>query len=145
MALFEALCRDELQNPQLYCFYHTGNDNDYWLQLGPVRTEVLYENPRIVQFYEVVHDSEIEYIKSISRDIMDRSMVREKSLLVKTHERNILYLRISWESQVGIKNFALKYSTLHKCINLLRLSASRWIKDADFPIIDNLRRGFPLA
>ena len=97
MALFEALCRDEIQNPQLHCYYHTGNDNDYWLQLGPVRTEVLYENPRIVQFYEVVHDSEMEYIKSISRDIMDRSMVREKSLLVKTHERNILYLTISWD------------------------------------------------
>ena len=108
VAIYEALCREEVQNPQLYCYYHTGDRNDYWLQLGPVRTEVLYENPRIVQFYDVVHDFEIEHIKSISRDMMDRSMVQDKGVGAKTRERKVL-LKIFNDFKIEnsrIKNFS---------------------------------------
>ena len=93
--LYEALCREEIPNPQLYCFYHAGNENDYWLLLGPVRTEVLYENPRIVQFYDVVHNSEIDHIKSISKNMMDRSMVADEGSGEgsKSHERNVLHTK----------------------------------------------------
>ena len=86
---YEALCREEVKQPELYCFYHTGSLDDYWLLLGPVRTEVLNENPRIVRFYEVMHDWEIEHIRSISQNVMERSQVLDKGGRAKSYERNI--------------------------------------------------------
>lgn len=73
----------------MYCFYHTGSQDDYWLLLGPVRTEVLNENPRIVRFYEVIHDWEIEHIRTISQNVMERSQVLDKGERAKSYERNV--------------------------------------------------------
>ena len=91
---YEALCREEVKQPELYCFYHTGSQDDYWLLLGPVRTEVLNENPRIVRFYEVMHDWEIEHIRSISQNVMERSQVLDKGGRAKSYERNVFKLTI---------------------------------------------------
>ena len=86
---YEALCREEVKQPELYCYYHTGSQDDYWLLLGPVRTEVLNENPRIVRFYEVIHDWEIDHIRSISQNVMERSQVLDKGGRAKSYERNV--------------------------------------------------------
>ena len=87
---YEALCRYEVKQPDLYCYYHVGND-DYWLLLGPVKTEVLNENPRILRFYEVMHNWEIEYIRRISHNVMERSEVqgenKNSQIGAKSNER----------------------------------------------------------
>ena len=91
---YEALCREEVKQPELYCYYHTGSQDDYWLLLGPVRTEVLNENPRIVRFYEVIHDWEIEHIRSISQNVMERSQVLDKGARAKSYERKVFQRHI---------------------------------------------------
>ena len=53
---YERLCRGEFNHVDqtLYCFYYSGNTEDnYFLQLGPVRTEVLSQSPHIVRFHDV--------------------------------------------------------------------------------------------
>ena len=95
---YEALCREEVKQPELYCYYHTGSQDDYWLRLGPVRTEVLNENPRIVRFYEVIHDWEIKHIRSISQNVMERSQVLDKGARAKSYESKVFHIHILYMS-----------------------------------------------
>ena len=50
---YEKLCRGEVKKSEdLTCFYYKGNDN-FYLQLGPVKTEILNHSPHIVRFHDV--------------------------------------------------------------------------------------------
>ena len=77
---------------------------------GPVRPEVLNENPRIVRFYEVMHDWEIEHIRSISQNVMERSQVLDKGGRAKSYERNVfqnrqkIWSQQNWHRQMVSKN-----------------------------------------
>ena len=58
-----------------HCFYYNGNDP--YLQYGPIKAEILSDEPRIVQFYDIISDTEIEKIKSLSRKILQPSQLRD--------------------------------------------------------------------
>ena len=58
-----------------HCFYYDGKDP--FLQIGPVKAEILSDEPRIVQFYEIISDTEIEKIKSLSRKMLQPSQLRD--------------------------------------------------------------------
>ena len=76
---------------------------------GPVRTEVLNENPRIVRFYEVMHDWEIEHIRSISQNVMERSQVLDKGGRAKSYERNVFQNRQKYgPNKIGIGKWLVK-------------------------------------
>ena len=73
---YEKLCRGEFTVPDgLFCFYYTGSKDNFFLQLGPVKTEVLYHSPHIVRFYEVYNDDEIEHIKAAALELLNRATV----------------------------------------------------------------------
>ena len=57
------------------CFYYDGNDP--FLQIGPIKAEILSDEPRIVQFYDIISDSEIEMIKTLSRKMLQPSQLRD--------------------------------------------------------------------
>ena len=75
-AKYEQLCRGEFPKPTgLHCFYYHGKSDNFFLQLGPVKTEVLYNSPHIVRFYDVYSDAEIEHIKSVAITQLNRATV----------------------------------------------------------------------
>ena len=52
--IYESLCRGETDQPEgLICYYHHGKPDNYYLQLGPVKTEELFKAPYVVRFLEV--------------------------------------------------------------------------------------------
>ena len=52
--IYESLCRGETDQPEgLICYYHHGKPDNYYLQLGPVRTEELFKSPYVVRFLDV--------------------------------------------------------------------------------------------
>ena len=57
------------------CFYYDGNDP--FLQFGPIKAEILSDAPRIVQFYDIISDTEIERIKTLSRKMLQPSQLRD--------------------------------------------------------------------
>ena len=85
---------------------------------GPVRTEVLNENPRIVRFYEVMHDWEIEHIRSISQNVMERSQVLDKGGRAKSYERNVFQNRqkIMVPKKLALAVYSLIYFQIHLCM-----------------------------
>lgn len=76
-ALYEQLCRGEFTTPDgLYCFYYSGHSKDnFFLQLGPVKTEILNHSPHIVRFYDVYTDDEIDHIKAAALELLNRATV----------------------------------------------------------------------
>ena len=58
-----------------HCFYFNGSDP--YLQFGPIKAEILSDEPRIVQFYDIISDNEIEKIKSLSRKMLRPSQLRD--------------------------------------------------------------------
>lgn len=47
------------------CFYSTSGGNPI-LILAPVKVEVIYKDPDIVMFHDVISDKEIEIIKELA-------------------------------------------------------------------------------
>ena len=69
----EKLCRTIESGPDLYCFYNHGPVNDFYLLLGPLKTEVLYEDPYIVRYYDVINESEIRWIRNATQNGLRRA------------------------------------------------------------------------
>ncbi|KAG8197754.1 hypothetical protein JTE90_006800 [Oedothorax gibbosus] len=73
--LYEQLCRKSISNfleqQNLYCEYYT-NKNPYYI-LQPIKREIVFENPFIVIFHDVVSDREIEIIKFLAQPRLERS------------------------------------------------------------------------
>lgn len=66
---------EELQK-DLFCFYQTNWDPYFYI--NPVKTEVLSEDPVVVQVYEFVNNEALNMIKDIADKTMKRSGVISK-------------------------------------------------------------------
>ena len=68
----ERLCRAVETGPELYCFYNHGREEDFNFQWAPLKTEVLYEDPYIVRYYDVVSENEIKWIRNATQYGLNR-------------------------------------------------------------------------
>lgn len=94
---YEALCRGEMDIPteissKLICRYLT--ENHPFLKIAPIKMEMMYLNPDIVLFYDVLSDNEIETIKEMARPRFKRAVVHDP----KTGELIPAHYRISKSS-----------------------------------------------
>ena len=77
---YERLCReptvypDEIK-PQLKCFYWHGKHMDSSIVWAPIKTEILYPDPLVVQFYDIISDDESEQIRKFATRQLKRSVV----------------------------------------------------------------------
>lgn len=67
---YEMLCRGEQLMPaevesQLQCHYVTNNQPFYFIQ--PLKMEVAYLDPKIVVYYDVISEGEIETVKRLGQ------------------------------------------------------------------------------
>ena len=91
---YERQCRGEgvgvpkELHSQLTCFYHHGR-LDNVLAWAPVKTEILYPNPLIVQFYDVISDAESELVRNLANAELKRATIRDPAtgLLTTAHYR----------------------------------------------------------
>ena len=68
---YESLCRlDTKFSPEvakeLFCYYWTG-ENNWYLKLGPIKAETLWNTPEVTRFYEIVTEKEVEAINSLGK------------------------------------------------------------------------------
>lgn len=66
-ARYEALCRGEEQKVvrNLKCRnYHGG---DPYLRIRPVKEELVYEDPKIWIYYDIISDKELDVVKKLAR------------------------------------------------------------------------------
>ncbi|XP_055381335.1 uncharacterized protein LOC129611935 [Condylostylus longicornis] len=91
-------CRGEVEKPskllrKLYCTYKSHGHP--FLKLAPIKVEIQYIDPPIAVFHDVVYDSEIEIIQSLSTDLLSRATIWsiEKSRPVHSEQRTGKY---SW-------------------------------------------------
>ena len=76
---YERLCReptvypDEIK-PQLKCFYWHGKHMDSSIVWAPIKTEILYPDPLVVQFYDIISDDESEQIRNFATRQLKRSV-----------------------------------------------------------------------
>ncbi|KAF8571115.1 hypothetical protein P879_00162 [Paragonimus westermani] len=75
---YQALCRGEILFPMppsntIYCQYSVPHP---YYKIGPVKEEILYPNPKIVMWYEVIHPSEIERIQKLASPRLRRATVK---------------------------------------------------------------------
>ena len=68
----ERLCRSIETGPALYCFYNHGREDDFNFVWAPLKTEVLFEDPYIVRYYDVVSENEIKWIRNATRYGLNR-------------------------------------------------------------------------
>ena len=92
---YESLCRGEGGHPELHCFYYTGQTDNYYLKLGPVKAELLFESPYVVRFYNVYSEYEMEYVKNKAYNQLNRATVFDPA----THKLvNAGKTRLDWNS-----------------------------------------------
>ncbi|XP_026752045.1 prolyl 4-hydroxylase subunit alpha-2-like isoform X1 [Galleria mellonella] len=77
---YEALCRGDMRLPSyftkdLHCRYLT--ENHPFLILARVKMEIIYLNPDVVVFHDVLSDDEIEYIKTLAKPRFKRAVVHD--------------------------------------------------------------------
>ncbi|XP_049867834.1 prolyl 4-hydroxylase subunit alpha-1 isoform X2 [Pectinophora gossypiella] len=89
---YEALCRGEMEIPneiakRLTCRYLT--ENHPYLKLAPIKSEQRYIDPDVYVFYDVISDSEIEYIQELAKPRFKRAVVHDPKTgeLVPAHYR----------------------------------------------------------
>ena len=66
--IYQAICRGEQLFPpppadQIYCRYTVPHP---YYKIGPVKEEILYPDPRVVMWYDVIHPSEIARIQALA-------------------------------------------------------------------------------
>ncbi|XP_077482022.1 prolyl 4-hydroxylase subunit alpha-1-like isoform X2 [Stigmatopora argus] len=80
-AVYEQLCRGESvkltarKQSRLFCRYHDNHGHPSLL-IGPVKEEDLWDQPRIVRYYDMVTDSDIKMIKESAKPNLIRSEVQ---------------------------------------------------------------------
>nr|XP_039259426.1 prolyl 4-hydroxylase subunit alpha-2-like [Styela clava] len=67
--LYRELCNEEIVQKPKKCYLWTQNKN-YWFVFQPVKTEILNYSPRIIRFYDVARDFEIDSVIKISKSIL---------------------------------------------------------------------------
>ncbi|KAM3964090.1 prolyl 4-hydroxylase subunit alpha-1 isoform 2-T3 [Aphomia sociella] len=77
---YEALCRGDMHLPtnftkDLHCRYLT--ENHPFLKLARVKMEIIYLNPDVVVFHDVMNDDEIEYVKTLAKPRFKRAVVHD--------------------------------------------------------------------
>ena len=70
---YESLCRlNNKIKPEialhLYCYYWSG-ENNWFLKLGPMKAELLWNAPEVTRFYDVVTEKEVEAINALGKNI----------------------------------------------------------------------------
>lgn len=79
---YESLCRGEgTEIPkhlvsQMKCWYHHGR-GDSSLLIAPIRTEMLYPEPLVVQFFDVLSDLEATAIQKLANRQLNRATIRD--------------------------------------------------------------------
>lgn len=93
--IYERLCReptvypDEIR-PQLKCFYWHGKHWDSAMVWAPIKTEILYPDPMVVQFYDIISDDESERIRQFAARQLKRATIRDPQTgLLRTAEYRI--------------------------------------------------------
>ncbi|XP_077595012.1 prolyl 4-hydroxylase subunit alpha-1-like [Stigmatopora nigra] len=82
-AVYEQLCRGESveltarRQSRLFCRYHDNHGHPNLL-IGPVKEEDLWDQPRIVRYYDMVTDDDIKMIKELAKPNLLRSQVQDK-------------------------------------------------------------------
>ena len=80
---YETLCQIGLKNsvihhdgiePNLNCFYYHGQNN-FWLLLGPVKTEEIARFPMVVRFHDVIYEKERKTLIQMGTDRLNRATV----------------------------------------------------------------------
>ncbi|TGZ74380.1 hypothetical protein CRM22_000972 [Opisthorchis felineus] len=76
--IYQALCRGEQVFPpppddQVYCRYYVPHP---YYKIGPVKEEVLYPDPRIIMWYDVIYPSEVERIQELALPRLRRATVK---------------------------------------------------------------------
>ncbi|THD28615.1 Proline HYdroxylase [Fasciola hepatica] len=75
---YQAVCRGEQIFPpppasSVYCRYHV--PHPHYL-IGPVKEEILYPDPRMVMWYDTIHDDEITRIQELAKPRLRRATVK---------------------------------------------------------------------
>ena len=89
-AIYERLCReptvypDEIK-PQLKCFYWHGKHLDSAMVWAPIKTEILYPDPMVVQFYDIITDDESEQIRNFATRQLKRSVLWPFQIISQFH------------------------------------------------------------
>ncbi|XP_057682055.1 prolyl 4-hydroxylase subunit alpha-1-like isoform X1 [Corythoichthys intestinalis] len=100
--VYERLCRGESleltprRQSRLFCRYHDNHGHPSLL-IGPVKEEELWDQPRIVRYYDVANNDDTEIIKKLAKPRLMRSKVRDE----KTNKILAIPSRISQNAWLG--------------------------------------------
>ncbi|KRX64372.1 Prolyl 4-hydroxylase subunit alpha-2, partial [Trichinella sp. T9] len=133
---FEALCRGEYlltekQRSRLYCYYKRDTP---FLNLAPIKVEVMHWKPKIVIFRQVISANEIAVLKTLAYPRLSRATVQNS----ETGELETAKYRISKRCRT------LRRATVHnKETGQLehasyRISKSAWLKEHEHPVVDRI-------
>ena len=81
---YEKLCQIGLKNREthhdgteenLICFYYHGPKDNFWLLLGPVKTEEIAKFPMVVRFHDVIYEKERKALIEMGTERLNRATV----------------------------------------------------------------------
>ena len=81
-ATYERLCRETTSYasnivPELTCFYWYGRQLDSFIAWAPIKTEILYPDPIVVQFYDIISNQEADTVKKLAMRQLKRATIRD--------------------------------------------------------------------
>ena len=80
--VYERLCREKTEYPkdissQLTCFYWHGKDKNTFITWAPVRSEMLYPEPLIIQFYDIISETESTVLQNLATSRLKQATIRD--------------------------------------------------------------------
>ena len=135
----ERLCRSIETGPALYCFYNHGREDDFNFVWAPLKTEVLFEDPYIVRYYDVVSENEIKWIRNATRYGLNRlpPVPGEKNYLTRLSGRAQMnpgiYPEIDKMSEKTAKFADLELGSMGRFLKTYELQNFRlWVPKTSF-------------
>ncbi|XP_041362602.1 prolyl 4-hydroxylase subunit alpha-1-like isoform X2 [Gigantopelta aegis] len=133
---YEALCRGEevlevQDQHRLRCRYYNNNKHPMLL-IGPVKEEDVHISPKIVMYYDVLSDSEIEVIKSLAMPKLMRATIQNS----KTGELETASYRVSKSAWLMTSDHPMidKICKRIEAISGLTLDTAEYLQVANYGI-----------
>ena len=80
--VYEKLCREKTVYPteverQLTCFYWHGRHQNTFLTWAPVKSEMLFAEPLILQFYDIITNDESNTLQQLAAPRLKQATIRD--------------------------------------------------------------------
>lgn len=137
LKIYEALCRGDIKptpsdTAELFCKYESAKTP--FIKIAPLKYEEISIDPYIIVYHDVIYDSEIRKIKSLSRPIV--SVLKHKLIIVASLV--VLFFLMKKLERAGVEGYDGKESFIE--YTDYRTGKLAWFKDKEHKYIADITK-----